>query len=320
MRSVLNIVIGLALLGSACGGDDGGGGGDVDASAPDANSTPDATAIDAKPVGNACDRVDIVFTVDGSASMREEVEQLSGTVFPMLITKLRELAGGTEDYRVAVLDACPTNANFHTVRTSMDPDNLEGDPCNFESGQVWMNTESSMLSTEFSCVSNIYTDDYDESGVIGEVCVGGSQDDDEQPAKTIIAALSPENLAAGGANEGFLRDNALLLMVAITDEDETPFDGAEVDGEDAYVQSLYDDLVAIKGNVDKMVFMGIGGSTGCRDADGYGAGREARRLNKLTNLFIAEERGVLWDLCEGDLVDGLAEAMKVITATCNQVQ
>lgn len=319
MRKVSSIVFGLAFAVGACGGDGGGDNeGTIDASAPDATPvTIDAQNADARrPSGNACDRVDIVFAVDASSTMREEVAELSANVFPQLLMRLRAIGNGNEDYRVGVLDTCPVNANFHTLR---DNDTPEGESCNFESGQPWMDTNSSDLEGEFTCAAQIYIGDYvreEDGGVVGVDCT--SDNDDEQPGKSIAVALSPDYLGPGGDNEGFLRDNALLLMVGITDEDETPLD--EPNGEDAYIQSLYDELVAVKGDVNRMVFMGVGGSMGCEDDNGYGAQREARRLRKLTDHFITAERGVFWDLCDGQLEDGLAMAMEVIERTCLQVE
>ena len=47
---------------------------------------------------------------------------------------------------------------------------------------------------------------------------GALGDENEQPASAALAVLE----AARTAPEGFLRDDALLIVVAITDEDEQP--------------------------------------------------------------------------------------------------
>jgi hypothetical protein len=44
----------------------------------------------------------------------------------------------------------------------------------------------------------------------------------------------------------------------------------------------------------------------------------ATMLYDVTNLFIAQERGGWWDLCEGQLQDGLAEALAVIEQACDE--
>jgi hypothetical protein len=137
-------------------------------------------------------------------------------------------------------------------------------------------------------------------------CSGSS--DDEQPASAAAASMEPPYTT--GPNAGFLRNDALLVVVAITDEDEQPIP----------VQSaaeVYDRLVAAKGgDVKRMVFLGIGGSQSCEGV--YGSADQAQTLRELTDLFIAQNRGVFWDLCQGQLEDGLTEAMQVIEQACGE--
>ena len=99
------------------------------------------------------------------------------------------------------------------------------------------------------------------------------------------------------------------MIVAITDEDETPTGDAQT------AQEIFDRLVAIKGGDPAWtVFLGIGGSEEC---DGvYGTAEEATLLKEITDLFIAEGRGVWWDLCQGNLEEGLDEAFAVIEEAC----
>ena len=41
-------------------------------------------------------------------------------------------------------------------------------------------------------------------------------------------------------------------------------------------------------------------------------------LNALTQLFIDQNRGVSWDLCVGNLEDGLEAAMMIIEQACQE--
>jgi hypothetical protein len=63
-------------------------------------------------------------------------------------------------------------------------------------------TEADELETKFACVAQIGT--------------GG--DGNERPMAALSAALSPPINQPGACNEGFLRDDALLVVVIITDE------------------------------------------------------------------------------------------------------
>jgi hypothetical protein len=255
------------LGGGGDGGSEGGGGGD----------------------GSGCKKVDIVIAVDDSGSMREEKDAMRSIVFPAFAQRLRQVGGGLESYRIGVLDACPTPANYHTRGA--------GGECDFQSGKVWMESSSTALEAEFACVGDIVSDDVTCSG----------SNDDEQPSSAAAASLEPEWAGAGKPNEGFARPDALLVVIAITDEDEQPVPTNTAQG-------LYDRLVATKGDVRRMVFLGVGGSQSCSGE--YGSAKEATLLKSLTQRFIGEGRGVFWDLCQGKLEDGLGEAMRVIEEAC----
>jgi hypothetical protein len=156
------------------------------------------------------------------------------------------------------------------------------------------------MHEEFGCIGDLYVDDMN--------CSGSS--DDEQPASAAAASLEPPWL--DGPNSGFSREDALLVVVAITDEDEQPTGSAST------AQQVYDRLVAAKGgDVRRIVFLGIGGGSDCEGV--YGSADHAFKLIEITDLFIAQGRGVWWDLCAGRLEDGLEEAFAVIDTACNEL-
>jgi hypothetical protein len=237
-----------------------------------------------------CRHIDVVISVDNSSSMQEEKAALRTIAFPGFAADLINVSGGIDDFRVGVLDACPRPASYHTRGAA--------GACNFQSGQVWMESTSTNLVDEFKCVGDIYSGDM--------LCSGN--DDDEQPATAAAASLEPAYQAVGMANAGFSRSDALLVVVAITDEDEQPTP-------DVSAQATYDRLVAAKnGDVDKMVFLGIGGAASCSGA--YGSAQAAKKLRAITDLFGAHQRGVFWDLCQGSLETGLAQALATIDQAC----
>jgi hypothetical protein len=265
-------------LGDGGGGGDGSLDGDVeDSGSPDGSTTP------------TCRRVDLIIAVDDSSSMREEKDALANDVFPAFAGALLDIGGGLDDYRIGVLDSCPQPAGYHTR-------GLDG-PCNFASGEVWMDSSDPDLEAEFACVGNIDSSDAQCSG----------DNDDEQPASA--AAASMEEPVLSGVNDGFLRNDALLVVIAITDEDEQPVPSESP-------EQVYERLVAAKGgDVSRMVFLGIGGASDC---DGlYGHAEDASTLQAVTDLFIDQGHGVFWDLCDGALEDGLGEAMAVIEHACD---
>lgn len=300
-------VLGAMATAAACGGSDdnssttgsGGAGNTGPGSGPGSGVGAGFTGSGGSGTGTGgngstaggCKRVDLVIAVDNSSSMQEEKQAIRDDVFPAFATALLQVGGGLEDYRVGVLDACPLPATYHTR-------GLGGD-CNFSSGERWMVSSSPDLAGEFKCVGDIDSAD--------STCTGSN--DDEQPASAAAASLEPPY--ATGDNAGFLRDDALLVVIAITDEDEQPVPGQSA-------SEVYERLIAAKGgDVKRMVFLGIGGSQGCTGV--YGDADHAQTLEELSNLFIAEGRGVFWDLCEGHLEDGLTEAMQVIEQACDEL-
>lgn len=290
--SIYTLVTLLGLFG--CGGD-GSGNGNGDGGAKDGDGG--ASDGDGGTTPSSCKKIDIVFSVDPSGSMTDELEAMKDTVFPAFATALRSIGGGLEDYRVAVIDGCPTPADFHTRGEQGD--------CGFEGGKRWMTSASSSLDAEFSCVGDIYT---------SSNCSGDN--DDEQPIAAAVASLTSP--FSGNENLGFLRDDALLVVVTITDEDECPAHVSNCnDTSNNKATEIYNQMVAIKGDVKKMVYLGIGGGlpNGCSNG-AYGDAAPAILTNKIANLFVTQERGVSWDLCDGALEDGLTAAIEVIEKAC----
>lgn len=291
--------------GGADGGDDSGDSGD---SGDDGGGDGGASF--------ACKHLDVVIAVDPSGSMTQEMTAMADEVFGGangFARALLDISQGVEDYRVGVLDGCAQTPAFNTTG---EPD---GDPtvdngsidCSFASGKAWIEatpaSDPDAVTDEFRCVGRIDRVVNDGNITAGE-CTGDN--DDEQPASAAIAALT------GSTNPGFSRDDAVLVVVAITDEDEQPTPV------NRSADEIYADLVAAKGgDVKDMVFLGIGGGVpgGCQDPPGmYGTADPASKLYDVTQKFIAQERGVWWDLCEGSLGSGLTEALTVIEKACDE--
>jgi hypothetical protein len=218
--------------------------------------------------------------------MDEEKATMRDVVFPAFAQALLDI-DSILDFRAAVMDACPLPANFHTRGAAGE--------CSFQSGKAWMESSSTALTSEFQCVADLYGDDVE--------CSGDS--DDEQPASSVAAALEPPFSTA--ENAGFLRDDALLVVVTISDEDEQPVPRQTP-------QQIHDRLVAAKGDAKNVVFLGIAGRRQCEGA--YGSAEAAEDMQELVSLFAADGRGFFWDLCEGNLEDGLTNAFAAIEEAC----
>jgi hypothetical protein len=278
----------------ADGDTDGDTDGDSDSDADgdtDGDSDGDTDA-DTDADAESCRHVDVVIAIDPSSSMTEELVAMREDVFPAFAERLATISEDLDDFRVATLDGCPLPCDFHTEGEST------GD-CGFSSGEAWIDSSSPAIDEEFACVGDLLVSDHD--------CTG--ENDDEQPASSALCGLED----ADGLNEGFLRDDAILVVIAMTDEDEQP----TIDGVDG-MADLYDRLVALKGGVNNMVFYGIGCSAACTGLYGdclY----EAASLVELTDMFIDQDRGVWNDLCSASpLEDGLDAVFAVIEEACEE--
>ncbi len=162
--------------------------------------------------------IDILFVIDNSGSMQEEQIQLNEN-FPLFINVLKEIEGGLPNVHIGVvstdvgagpgINGCEgdgdngelqfaprvsgcTGPTDKYIMDVQDP----GDPAlritNYDSG--------STLEETFSCIASLGT--------------GGCGF--EQPLESMYRALlDPNNL-----NQGFLREDAFLAVIIISDEDD----------------------------------------------------------------------------------------------------
>lgn len=255
----------------------------------DVGALPDASE---PPGSEGCKHVDVVIAIDNSGSMQEEIEALAGPVFDSFPQALLDVGNGLDDFQLGVIDACNDPPFLH--------DTGAGGACNYTSGTNYMVSSSPALFDEYHCVTELT-----QSGYMGmdDDCSG--ENDDEQPASTAAGVVSPP--AVDGANAGFLRDDAVLFIVAITDEDEQPVP-------DQSAQEIADRIIAAKGTINNVVFLGIGGGSDC---DGpYGTADDAVLLREISLIFADQSRGLFWDLCQGNLEQAFQAALAVVDSAC----
>lgn len=314
------------FLGAACappsrGGGEGGSGGNADAGQGGDRAGGEggtggvggAGGGSDRPPGSGeqCKRIDVVFAIDGSPSMLEEQKSMT-EIIGGFAAELIKVGPQVKDFRIAVTDACPYPAVFHDFGRRSD--GTIGD-CMFEGGHRWMESTSKKLVGEFECAGQLPTVVDPKYGCM--IFPRGPHD--EQPTSTAAECLEPPASAPGGPNEGFLRDDAVLVVVALTDEDEQP-------NPDRSAKAIFDRLVKIKGDAKKIVFLGIGGTKACcaldeppHPPDGvYGCATKASKLAEIASLFAAEGRGLFWDICGGGFDKALAEALKLIGTACRE--
>jgi hypothetical protein len=253
-------------------------------------------AVDEGGMSEGCKHIDVLISIDNSSSMQEEIEALAGPVFDSFPMALLDVGNGIDDFQLGVIDACNNPPFLHDTGTP--------GPCNYSSGTNYMVSTSPDLLGEYGCVTQLTQDGY--MGMADD-CSGSN--DDEQPANTAADVVSEP--AASMQTAGFVRDDAVLFVVAITDEDEKPIPAATA-------QEVADKIIAAKGTIDNVVFLGIGGADNC---DGpYGGADQAAMLQEITAVFVDAERGLFWDLCQGDLEGAFQAALATIDSACDEFE
>jgi hypothetical protein len=152
---------------------------------------------------------------------------------------------------------------------------------------------------------------------------GSGGNDDEKVMRGLLDALSPAKGAAGECNEGFLRLDALLVVVIITDEDDAPEPyGCDPDdpfnnpcdtvGSGGSPDEWYAELLSYKANLPENVvvlsLIGRGPMSSC------GAVINSEVLG-FTNRF--GPNGFVGDVCWTDYSGFFTDALPVVDTACD---
>ena len=264
----------------------------------------------APPVTPGCDKVDFLFVIDNSESMADEQDNLVASV-PGFIAGIEGTLADVEGYHVGVTstDAYPRNPSdcrevgaLITQTGGTGSSNMVCGP--FTEGGNYM-TQADDMAHAFACTAAI--------GVAG--------DGNERPMDAMLAALGPELNGPGGCNEGFSRDDALLVVVLITDEedDHEMLGGLQIAGSQGNPLQWYQALVDLKGlpeNVAVLALVGHEKPNACPDFqwDGFDGAEIATRLIAFAQMF---EHGFVGDVCAADYEPFFAEAVSVVKTACD---
>jgi hypothetical protein len=263
-----------------------------------------------------CKKVDLLFVIDGSGSMADEQINLVDA-FPGFIDTMRSELDETQGYNVGVVrtDAndisCVANRYGVLVTRNFVAGSSNATCTPYASGGRYM-TEADDLYAKFGCAA----------------LVGTGGDGDERPAQALVAALSSPNTDAGECNEGFLREDALLVIVIISDEEDDHEGAAEacdmtpLPGSDGEPPDWYDAVIAAKGGIEtNIVVLSLVGPTGaaaCPALDkcngGIAGAEPAARLEAFTQMFT---HGFVGPVC-GDYEPFFQEAVATIKSACEE--
>ena len=308
----------FAALSTACGStpsragfDDGTGssGGNIGGEQPAPGTIGGEQAGD-NPKADECQKMDIVFVVDDSGSMKEEQTNLASN-FPKFVSVLdafKTKSGAQVDYRLAVTT---TGRDVSYVLEPFAglaiPTSEKGDNGAFRNGcgvtKRWVERSDPGAVSAFSCLA--------QTGISGPSL--------EMPLESLKLALNDR--MADGVNAGFLRDDALLAFVVLTDED----DCSRTDNNFTIPNDTCSTMTGTKPVADYVTMLNtvakgpgrwasavIAGASACKSS--FGDAVEAKRLKEFSAL--AGANGSFSSICDGDLTPALEKALNTFDAAC----
>lgn len=259
-----------------------------------------------------CD-IDFLFVIDNSKSMKDEQGNLADSV-PKFVHTLQKEIKDLENYQVGVIvtddnrqndKPCQKMGALVTKTGGAASSNKKCGP--YAKGHNFMTNEDD-LGEAFACAA--------------KPGVGGSGA--ERPMDALREALDAKILAKGECNAGFLREDALLVVTLITDEeDDRPEGGTPGSKDDP--PKWYKDVIAVKGDDPrKVVFLGLIG-TSTSDCDplvgpeveiGEQGAQISERLESFVKMF--GSRGVVGDVCASQYDVFFKKAVSTIHFACEE--
>jgi hypothetical protein len=259
------------------------------------------------PPKEGCTKVDFLFIIDNSGSMADEQDNLTNS-FPGFISGIQSSLEQVDEYQVGVVttdvygpnDASPGCSVLGGLVVQTGGSDSSNSVCGpYAAGRNYM-TEIDDLNTAFACAAD----------------VGTSGDGAERPMDTMTAVLNKVHGGVGQCNEGFLRDDALLVLVVITDEYEGAGDpegaGSHSGGDP---MTWYNTVVAAKlGIPENAVALGLLNYAGgaCPPTDSV---YDGVNIAAFVNMF--GMNGFLGGICEPDYGPVFADAVGIIEDACH---
>lgn len=253
-----------------------------------------------------CEKVDILFVIDDSGSMEDDQQRLIAN-FPAFVEGI-ETKVDVSDYHVGITATDPYHGTIFECRemgalvTQTFGDNSSNRVCGpFANGKRFM-TAADDLDDKFACAAQL--------GTMGLP--------DERPAAAVTAAVT-EPIVSSDCNDGFLREDAVLVVVMITDEEDEkiydPYLGEM--GSDGEPIDWFNTMVAAKGGNEESIVMlslVVPPGTLCPPWGLFEPVPITERLIEFTEMFTY---GFVGDICEPSYADYFAEAMNVVDAACD---
>lgn len=277
--------------------------------------------VDAPPVNNGdgdipateeCRKMDLIFVVDDSGSMAEEQSNLA-TNFPMFADLLNSYTistGETLDYRAAVTTTGVTASGVQTINLPPFPPMMV----------PWSQTGADGKFRQVSGMPRPWLERTDPNMVqlFGQIAnVGTNGPGIEMQLRATELAVMPTT------NPGFIREDALLGVIVLTDEDDCSFrtsTGIEISAVDGCVgtpgipaaMEFLAPLDNVKGERGRWAAAVIAAQTACTSS--FGDAVEGVRLKQFHQAGMPNV--VFGDICAGNLQGALQQALDSFQAAC----
>lgn len=285
----------------------------------------DGGGDDGVPVDEGCDKVDFLFVIDSSVSMGDQQVALIAS-FPGFMDTIESLLPAATDYRVMVVDTdaisrctpetCAAASDANVIDLCLN-DGAGGHACTgtftacdtvlgagvvhpsgegssnqlcFNDPNRWIEGEDPLRDDKFGCAAQL--------GLAGNPA--------ERPMDALVAAVSDPINGGGGCNQGFLREDAVLVVTFISDDPNYEDAGVAMDWYNAVVTSKFNDSSAV-------VVLGlIPQPPDCQQSDGKISGAH---WQEFVTLF--GDNGLFGSVCSPEYVSFFGEAVSVIADACD---
>ncbi|MEZ4454768.1 MAG: hypothetical protein R3B09_35285 [Nannocystaceae bacterium] len=278
----------------------------------DVGDAPDGGRI---PEDEGCKNVDLLFVIDNSGSMSDEQSNLVNS-FPGFVSTMQMQLQTAMSYHVGIVTSdadifnnAPCNQLGGLVTRTAGANSSNQNCLPYASGKNYMD-ENDDLAQKFQCAA----------------LVGTAGDGNEQPMSAMGLALGPGLNSPGACNDGFIRKDALLVIVVITDEEDdhevvdactpNPQSGSAGDPPNWYqtVTSIKD---GIETNIVVLALVGPPQPNACPALDKCNSGitgaEVASRIVQFTQMFTY---GSVGQVCSPTYDAFFAGAIGVIDSAC----
>ena len=292
---------------------------DTDTDSDTDSDTDTTTGNDTNGVPDYCEKVDFLFVIDNSISMLPEQDALKAA-FPGFIDSIEQNLDTDDHILITDTDTVGWCAPWNCQG---DPGNLHetcegpnGYACSMDPVECDLTLGAGIVEPAGQEASNEFCDPFGGNRYILEddpdkpatfscmASVGLAGNPLERPMDAITQALSPQLNGEGGCNDGFLRDDAILVITFISDDD-----GQE---DTLSPQQVFDAVLEAKGNdLDRIVTLGLipSPNNNCSFTDGAGE-------HWLEFIQMFGENGLDGPSCADDYVEFFQGAVDVIVQAC----